>query len=86
MATLPFSTANVSPAGKSASAKDHSIPRLSELLTSDPDAFVDKYTDIAAINLACAEGLPGAESFDGPRMLAALDAMALWVRQKTARS
>ncbi len=69
-----------------APAKTQLIPTLAEILSADPDEFVAKFTDIAAINLACAEGLPGAEAIDPPRLLAALGAMALWCRQKTAHS
>jgi hypothetical protein len=86
MGAQQLATDKPSTAGNSVVVNSHVIPSIQEILTSDPDEFVAKYTDIAAINLACAQGLPGAEAFDGPRMLAALDAMAVWVKQKTARS
>jgi hypothetical protein len=41
--------------------------------------------DVAAVNLACAAGLPGAERLDVERCLAVLDAWARHVRQETAR-
>ena len=42
--------------------------------------------DIAAVNLACAAGLPGAENLDAARCLAVLDAWAEHVDRETARS
>lgn len=62
------------------------IPTLAEILQSDPDEFVQKYTDVAAINLACAVGLPKAEGIDIPRCLRSLDAMAQWIERRTANS
>ena len=62
------------------------IPALGEMLDADPDQFVQKYTDVAAINLACAVGLPKAERLDIAKSLRALDAMAVWVERKTASS
>jgi hypothetical protein len=52
------------------------VPTLNEILTADPDQFVTKYTDIAAINLACATGLPGSVEIDIPKCLAIIDRMA----------
>lgn len=62
------------------------LPTLQDIITVDPDEFVAKYTDIAAINMACAVGLPRSEDIDIPKYLGRLDAMAVWLRQKTARS
>lgn len=62
------------------------IPSLEEILSTDPEEFVTKYTDIAAINLACAVGLPNAEGLDIAKCLRMLDAMATWVRERTKRS
>jgi Transglutaminase-like superfamily len=62
------------------------IPTVAEMLDADPDGFVQKYTDIAAINLACAVGLPKADGLDIPACLRALDAMAHWVKRKTGSS
>jgi hypothetical protein len=63
-----------------------SIPTLGEILRADPHAFVEKYDDIAAINLACAAGLPRGETLDIAKSLKALDAMAMWIQQRTERS
>jgi hypothetical protein len=63
-----------------------SIPTLGEILCADPHAFVEKYDDIAAINLACAAGLPGSEALNIARCLRSLDAMAVVVRQKTSHA
>jgi hypothetical protein len=52
------------------------IPTLRDVLTADPDEFVMKYTDIAAVNLACAEGISSSQPIDIPKYLAVLDAMA----------
>jgi Transglutaminase-like superfamily len=60
-----------------------SVPTLSEIRRADPRAFVEKYDDIAAINLACAAGLPGTDGLDIARCLRSLDAMAVVARQKT---
>ena len=62
------------------SPSESPIPTLDEILGADPDQFVAKYTDIAAINLACAVGLPHAEDLDIPKCLLRLDAMAAAVR------
>src|SRR5262249_33873818 len=42
--------------------------------------------DIAAVNLACAAGLPGAENLDALGCLQTLDTWAQRVRQKTAQA
>ncbi len=62
------------------------IPSLHELLHLDPDEFVAKYTDIAAVNLACARGLPNADESEFPQYLALLDTIADAVRRETERS
>lgn len=62
------------------------IPTLGEIFSADPDEFVTRYTDIGAINLACAVGLPRAENLDISKCLRMLDAMATWVRERTKRS
>jgi hypothetical protein len=74
---------SVDPSGPS--AKD-AIPSLNEILTADPDRFVAKYTDIAAINLACAVGLAKADDHNFPEYLTILDKMAEAVRVKTEKS
>ncbi len=84
MATQQFSPNETIGHTLGATAKQ-AIPTLSEILAADPEPFVQKYTDIAAVNLACAVGLPKAEDIDIPKCLAALEAMALWTRQKTGR-
>ena len=58
------------------------IPTLGDLLTADPDRFVTRYTDIAAVNLACATGLEGSEEIDVPEYLRLLDEMAAAVRKR----
>ena len=62
------------------------VPSLQELLFTDPDHFVSKHTDIAAVNLACARGLPKADESQFPGYLALLDRMAEVVRIKTEKS
>jgi hypothetical protein len=61
-------------------------PPLHELLHLDPDQFVAKYTDIAAVNLACARGLPNADETEFPQYLTLLDTIADAVRRETDRS
>lgn len=63
-----------------------SIPTLGEVLTSAPDWFVAQYTDIAAVNLACATGLAGSEGLDIPACLRLLDEMAAAVRTRIEAS
>lgn len=62
------------------------IPTVNELLTSDPEQFVAKYTDIGAVNLACARGLPKANEDEFPKYVALLDTIAVAVRRHTERS
>jgi len=62
------------------------IPSLHELLHLDPDQFVAKYTDIAAVNLACARGLPNTDESEFPEYLTLLDTIADAVRRETERS
>jgi hypothetical protein len=62
------------------------LPTLNELLTADPDQFVAKYTDIGAINLACARGLPNCDDSEFPKYMALLDTIADAVRRHTERS
>jgi tetratricopeptide (TPR) repeat protein len=62
------------------------IPSLGELLHSDPDQFVARYTDIAAVNLACARGLPNADESEFSEYLTLLDTIADAVRRETDRS
>jgi hypothetical protein len=60
-----------------------SPPMLRTLLGTAPEALAAK--DIAAANLACADGLPGAEDLDTSQALRTLDAMAAQVRKETER-
>lgn len=62
------------------------IPTLDELLTADPDQFVAKHTDIGAVNLACARGLPNCDDSEFSKYLALLDTIADAVRKHTERS
>lgn len=62
------------------------IPTLNALLTGDPDQFVAKYTDIAAVNLACARGLPNCDESEFPKYLALLDTIAEAVRRQTDKN
>lgn len=62
------------------------IPSLDELLHLDADQFVARYTDIAAVNLACARGLPNAEESEFPEYMTLLDTIAEAVRRETERS
>jgi hypothetical protein len=59
---------------------------ISEILSADPDSFVSRYTDIAAINLVCAAGLPGSADIDFPEYLGFLDAMAQAARVRTEKN
>ncbi len=66
--------------------EDSSVPTLDELLHLDPDTFVSKDTDIAAVNLACARGLPPTEESEFPDYMALLDTIAEAVERETERS
>ena len=68
---------------RTASTEAASVPILRSMLGADPEALATK--DIAAVNLACAEGLPGAEDLDGKELLRTLDVMANQVRRETER-
>ena len=67
-------------------ASTSEVPTLSELLTAVPDTFLAKYTDVAAINLGCARGLPSVIEADFPAYMALLDRMAEAVRVRTEKS
>jgi hypothetical protein len=56
---------------------------LRTLLGTAPEALATK--DIAAVNFACADGLPGAENLEVNQVLRTLDAMAARVRKETER-
>jgi hypothetical protein len=43
------------------------VPTLEQILHAKPSEFVLRYADIAAINLACAIGLPRREPLDIPK-------------------
>jgi hypothetical protein len=62
------------------------IPSLDEVLHPDPDRFVAKCTDIAAVNLACARGLSSADESEFSEYLTLLDTIADAVRRETERS
>ena len=62
------------------------VPSIHELLAADPDAFVAHYIDIAAVNLACARGLPNCDESAFPHYLALLDTIAEAVRRHTDKS
>ena len=62
------------------------VPALNDLLHADPDDFVARHPDIAAVNLACARGLPNCDEREFPDHLALLDTIAEAVRQQTDRS
>ena len=55
-----------------------------EYLVKLSDEELAKY-DIAELNLACAEGLPGAENINIPQSLKQLDEWAKWIRSETDR-
>jgi hypothetical protein len=63
-----------------------SVPSLAELHTADPDQFVAKYTDIGAVNLACARGLGNCDEDEFPAYLALLDTIAEAVRRQTEKN
>jgi hypothetical protein len=55
----------------------------------DPSLVADEFLaslDIAAVNLACAKGLPGAETLDVPACLAKIDEWSEKVREATSRN
>jgi len=54
-----------------------------EHLRNPLDAELSRF-DLAAIDLACAVGLPGSERLDIPACLAWVDHAAAWVRHQTA--
>lgn len=62
------------------------IPSLHELVHLAPDRFVVKYTDIAAVNLACARALPNADESEFPQHLNQIDTIADAVRPEAERS
>lgn len=62
------------------------IPSVHDLLTAEPERFVARFPDIAAVNLACARGLPNADESEFPEYLALLDTIADAVRRETERS
>lgn len=68
---------------RTASSEHGSHPGLRALLTLAPQALAAN--DIAAVNLACAEGLPGAENVEVNQVLEELAAMAAQVRKETDR-
>jgi hypothetical protein len=77
------------PGTKASSNGNHAlIPSLHDILNPNinADDFVAKYSDIAAINLACARGLPSADENEFIDYLELLDAIADAVRQETDRS
>jgi hypothetical protein len=59
------------------------IPSLDDFLNLEPDRFVEQYTDIGAVNLACARGLPNADETEFPQYMALLDTIAETVRRET---
>ncbi len=73
-------TALITPQAK----PDDFFPDLGHLLALSPGQL--EGTDIAAMNLACAQGLPGAENTDMAVALHTLDAWANHVRQETERN
>ena len=62
------------------------VPSADDLLTADPDQFVAAHTDIAAVNLACARGLPKCDESEFPKYLTLLDTIADAVRRHTDKS
>jgi len=73
-------TAVITPQAK----PDDFFPDLGHLLALSPGQL--EGTDIAAMNLACAQGLPGAENTDMGDALHTLDSWADHVRQETERN
>lgn len=69
-----------------ACADERAIPSLHDLHHLEPDQFVARYTDIAAVNLACARGLPRADGDQFPGYVAQLDTIAEAVQRYTERS
>lgn len=60
-----------------------SPPSLGELALMSDEELKDQ--DIAALNLRCAEDLPGSEDLDIQECLATLDEWAAWVKHETDR-
>ncbi len=56
--------------------RQSSIPTLDDLLSLDPDRFVAQFPDVAAVNLACARGLPPTEEGEFPEYMALLATIA----------
>jgi hypothetical protein len=71
--------------GESSSKATGAPPMLGyrQVLPLEPDSLVD--LDVACVNLACAEGLPGAEALLSGSALGVLDQWAARVRDETAR-
>ncbi|MBC7783106.1 MAG: hypothetical protein H7144_04635 [Burkholderiales bacterium] len=61
------------------------VPSIQELLTTDPDEFVARFPDIAAVNLACARGLPNCDESEFLKHMSLLDEMARAVAVETER-
>jgi hypothetical protein len=62
------------------------LPSLGDLLTADADDFIARHTDIAAVNLACARGLPNCNESAFPEYLTLLDTIAEAVKKQTEKS
>ncbi len=65
-----------------AAVPEHRLTRF-DLLTMTPDELAK--IDIAAMNIACADGLPGFEGVDPKAVLATIDGWAARVKQETDR-
>jgi hypothetical protein len=63
---------------------DNFVPDLGHLVTLSPGQL--EGTDIAAMNLACAQGLPGTENMDVFTALQTLDVWTSHVREETERN
>jgi len=68
---------------RAASSEPGSVPVLRSLLGATPESIATK--GIAAVNLACADDLPGAGGLDVNQSLRMLDGMATQVRKETER-
>jgi hypothetical protein len=82
---IPAVLAGTTWLGTASRAANRTAPVLDrwEVLARDPALLT--LQDLAAINLACAEGLPGAAGFEARSVLRTLDEWAARVRDETAR-
>ncbi len=61
------------------------VPTLDHLLSAEPQSLLEEFSDIAAVNLACARGLNNVDEHAFPDYLSLLDKIAEAVAKETDR-